>query len=297
MKTTEQFLNENGLNWNVTKERLVIPKFHQESSNERGVCLYETELTDYFGIVREDTGEVFTTVKEGYTPTQNSTIIDTMQSIAGNNDLIITKALAINGGRKILVQMQKPDNIVNIGGQETKQYVYAINSHDGTSALKFGFMNQVIFCQNQFAWMSNNGLKGYVHKQSIQDKVSNLPEILNFDGQEERIAQLQEMSMSSTYYGGIEMFIDYMTGIDSTLEGWTDSCSTRKLNIRNDLRLCIESELNRVGRNKWGLFNGVTKYTSHYKSIPNRLNGREESIYSGSGQKMNDKAFNWLSKN
>jgi hypothetical protein len=43
------------------------------------------------------------------------------------------------------------------------------------------------------------------------------------------------------------------------------------------------------------LFNGVTKYTSHSKSIPNREHGREESIYTGSGQKMNDNAFNWLS--
>jgi phage/plasmid-like protein (TIGR03299 family) len=288
MKSTEQILNENGLNWNVTKERLMYAGECTPSANNG------LHHTDYYGIVREDTGEVFTTVKEGYTPTQNSTIIDTMQSIAGNNDLIITKAVPINGGRKILVQMQKPDNTVDIGGQETKQYVYAINSHDGTSALKFGFMNQVVFCQNQFAWMSNNGLKGYVHKQSIQDKVDNLPEILNFDGQEERIAQLQEMSMNPTYHSEILRFIDYMTGIDSTLEGWPDNCSTRKLNIRDDLQLCVESELNRVGRNKWGLFNGVTKYTSHSKSIPNRENGREESVYTGSGQKMNDNAFKWL---
>ena len=63
------------------------------------------------------------------------------------------------------------------------------------------------------------------------------------------------------------------------------------------MNISISQELNRLGWNKWGLFNGVTKYTSHYKSIPNRLNGREESIYSGSGQKMNDKAFNWLLNN
>lgn len=288
MKTTEQILNENGLNWNVTKEKLMYA----------GACTPEANNglhhTDYYGIVREDTGEVFTTVKEGYTPTQNSKIIDTMQSIAGNNDLIITKALPINGGRKILVQMQKPDNTINIGGQETKQYVYAINSHDGTSALKFGFMNQVVYCSNQFAWMSNNGLKGYVHKQSIQDKVNNLPEILNFDGQEERIAQLHEMSFNPVNGEQAIQLIDYLTGMDSKQYGWADKYTTRKMNIRDDLSTSITRETNRLGMNKWGLFNGVTMYTSHYKSIPNRENGREESVYTGSGQKMCNDTFNWL---
>ena len=292
MKSTSEILEENGLNWNVTKEKLSYvgdcPAIYGQK------VLYET---DYYGIVREDTREVFTTVKEGYTPTQNSKIIDTMQSIAGNNDLIITKALPINGGRKILIQMQRPDNTIHIGGQETKQYVYAINSHDGTSALKFGFMNQVVFCQNQFAWMNANGLKGYVHKQSIQDKVNNLPEILSFDGQEERIAQLQEMSMRPVTHKEINGLLDYLTEMDSKIEGWVDQQTTRKLNIRDDLNLCLGKELNRVGYNRWGLFNGVTMYTSHSKSIPNREHGREESIYIGSGQKMNDNAFKWLLNN
>jgi phage/plasmid-like protein (TIGR03299 family) len=289
--STSEILQSCGLNWNVTKERLM---YAGECTPKANNGLHHT---DYYAIVREDTGQVFTTVKEGYTPTQNRTIIETMKGIAGKNNLLITKALPINGGRKIIVQMQRPDNHVVIGGQDTKQYVYAINSHDGTSALKFGFMNQVVFCQNQFAWMNTNGLKGYVHKQSIQDKVSNLPDILNFDGQEERIAQLQEMSFQPITKEQSQKLMDYLTGIDSTIPNWAGNISTRKNNIRGDLYTAITNEINRLGMNKWGLFNGVTKYTSHYKSIPNRLNGREESIYSGSGQKMNDKAFNWLLNN
>ena len=89
MKTTEQILNECNLNWNVVKKPLI---YSGECTPEANNGLHKT---DYYGIVREDTGEVFTTVKEGYTPTQNSTIIETMQNIAGNNDLIITKAMCM----------------------------------------------------------------------------------------------------------------------------------------------------------------------------------------------------------
>ena len=291
MKSTEEILVENGLNWDVIKK----PLFTYDLNENDG--FHEVNDTPYYGIVREDTGELFTTVKEGYTPTQNHVIIDTMRKIAGDNDLEIVKAIPINGGRKILVQMAKPNNIVTIGDQKTEQYIYAINSHDGTSALKFGFMNQVIFCANQFTWLNSNGLKGYVHKQSIQNKVNNLPEILNFDDQDSKVAKLHEMSFKRVNQEQLTQLIDYLTGMDSTQYGWADKYTTRKMNIRDHLNMCISRETSRLGQNKWGLFNGVTMFTTHYKSVPNRQNGREESIYTGTGQKMTDNAFKWINNN
>ena len=157
MLNTKQILEQNGLNWNVVKKPLM---YAGECTAEANNGLHETP---FYGIVREDTGEVFTTVSETYEPTQNYTIIETMQKIAGENDLEIVKAIPLHEGRKIVVQMKKPNNIINIGDQETEQYIYAINGHDGTTSLKFGFMNKVIFCQNQFAWLSGNAFSGYKH--------------------------------------------------------------------------------------------------------------------------------------
>ena len=87
MKSTEEILVENGLNWVVKKKPLLYSGMCTTEANNG---LHET---DYYGIVREDTGDVFATVKEGYTPTQNHVIIDTMRKIAGDNDLEIVKAL------------------------------------------------------------------------------------------------------------------------------------------------------------------------------------------------------------
>ena len=81
MLKTNQILEQNGLNWNVEK----LPLYYKNEHDGN-------EYTPYYGIVREDTGEVFTTVSEGYEPTQNHTIIETMQEIAGDNDLEIVKA-------------------------------------------------------------------------------------------------------------------------------------------------------------------------------------------------------------
>jgi len=109
MLNTEQILEQNGLNWNVVKKPLLYAGECTPSANNG------LHSTDYYGIVREDTGEVFATVKEAYTPTQNHTIIETMQEIAGQNDLEIVKAVPFNEGRKVMIQMKRPNNHVVIG--------------------------------------------------------------------------------------------------------------------------------------------------------------------------------------
>ena len=288
MRTTQEILKQNGLNWNVVKEPLMYAGECTLGANNG------LHHTPFYGIVREDTGEVFTTVSKAYEPTQNSTIIDTMQEIAGKNELEIIKAIPIHGGRKVVIQMKREvENKIMIGDEITEQFIYAINGHDGSSSLKFGFMNKVLFCENQFAWMSGNAFSGYVHKQSIQDKVKQLPSIINFTDQEERIADLQEFSTQNANTDLINDLVDYLTITDKLAE----EMHTRTKNIRNDLESCIVSEVNRIGSTKWGLFNGITRYTTHQKSSPKREYGKQESILIGSCGKMNEKAFNFLKEN
>ena len=286
MLNTEQILEQNGLNWNVVKKPLLYAGECTTGANNG------LHSTDYYGIVREDTGEVFATVKEAYTPTQNHTIIETMQEIAGQNDLEIVKAMPFNEGRKVMVQMKRPNNHVVIGGQDTEQYIYAINSHDGSSSLKFGFMNKVIFCQNQFGWLNSNAISGYRHTQSIQDKVKELPAIINFTSQEEKIANLQMFSDQSASPTLVNDLIDYLTNTDRMAT--EKDMSSRKQNMIYDIAHCIDSEMSRISHTKWGVFNGITKYTTHHKSAPLRKNGKQESIITGSAGKMNENAYKFL---
>ena len=284
---TEQILKQYNLDWNVVKKPLF---YDGQVGNTFGVMNVEQKSTPYYALVREDTGEVFNSVSKAYEPTQNYTIINTLQEIAGQNDLVIVKAMAINGGRKIIVQMRKPEgHKISIGDEQTEQYVYAVNGHDGSSSLKFGFINKVISCQNQFAWLSGNSFSGYRHTKSIQDKVKDLPKIINFTDQEDKIIDLQYMSKTTASASLINDLVDYLAKTDKELP-----ISSRKANIVRDLSACIYTETNRISNTLWGVLNGVILYTTHYKSTPNRDFGKEESIYTGSSSKMNNKAFDYL---
>ena len=282
MLSTNQILEQNGLNWNVVKKPLMYAGECVPGANNG------LHSTPYYAVVREDTNEVFTTVSEGYEPTQNHTIIETMQEIAGENNLEILKALPLHGGRKVVVQMKRPNNNIVIGNQETEQYIYAINGHDATTSLKFGFMNKVIFCQNQFAWLSGNAFSGYRHTKSIQDKVKELPKILNFTDEENKIADLQMFSNQSATPSLVNDLVDYLANTDKL------PISTRKAKMITELSRCIDNEMTRISHTKWGVFNGVTKYTTHMKSSPSREYAQQESILTGACGKMNEKAFNFL---
>ena len=122
--------------------------------------------------------------------------------------------------------------------------------------------------------------------------VEQLPKIINFTDQEERVADLQEFSQQSATPSLIYDLVHYLANTDKLEKD--KELSSRKHNIINDITTCVDAEMNRIAHTKWGVFNGVTKYTTHQKSSPNREYGKQESILTGSCGKMNEKAFNFL---
>ncbi len=286
MLNTETILQQNDLDWEVVKKPLM---YAGQCTPQANNGLHDTP---YYALVRSDNGEVLNSVSKSYTPTQNYTIIETMRNIAQDNQLEIVKALSLHGGRKIVVQMQRSNNITLIGGERTQEYIYAMNSHDGTCSLKFGFMNKVMFCQNQFAWMSSNAFASYRHTKSIQDKVGLLSGMINFTDHDSKIADLHDFATQNVTKQLIEDTVNYLINTDRL-----DKMSSRLKNQREKLEQCIQIEMYRIGHNKWGLFNGVTQFTTHHKSAPKRTYGQQESILVGACSKMNNKAFEYLKNN
>ena len=283
MLNTETILQQNGLDWEVVKKPLM---YAGQCTPEANNGLHDTP---YYALVRSDNGEVLNSVSKSYTPTQNYTIIETMRNIARDNELEIVAALSLHGGRKIVVQMQRYNNITLIGGERTQEYIYAMNSHDGSCSLKFGFMNKVMFCQNQFAWMSSNAFASYRHTKSIQDKVGVLSGLINFEDHDSKIADLHDFATQSVTKQLIEDTVNYLISTDRV-----DKISSRLKNQREQLQQCIQLEMYRVGHNRWGLFNGVTQFTTHHKSAPKRTFGQQESILIGACSKMNNRAFEYI---
>jgi hypothetical protein len=72
--------------------------------------------------------------------------------------------------------------------------------------------------------------------------------------------------------------------------------STKALNILDAMTTDIETEFNQVGLNAWALLGGITRYTTHTQSVPKRENARNESLMSGGGYKLNQKALEFCTE-
>jgi len=72
--------------------------------------------------------------------------------------------------------------------------------------------------------------------------------------------------------------------------------SARKFNIASDLLDSIRRETAYKGGSLWGLMSGVTHYTTHKASAPNRENGRIEAKMTGNAGSMDAQAFDILAK-
>jgi hypothetical protein len=69
--------------------------------------------------------------------------------------------------------------------------------------------------------------------------------------------------------------------------------STKTLNAMDSLYNNIAIEMNTKQDNIWGLFSGVTRWTSHEKSHPKRENGQLESLMVGTNYRVNIEAFKY----
>jgi hypothetical protein len=176
--------------------------------------------------------------------------------------------------------------------------VTGINGHDGTTALKWGAVNFTICCRNTFAFAQKELQQSAKHTQSIRDKVeASIRQITGIAEQEKSIFdQFIRLSEVPVTKENIARIVREVTDVDITLNSTQaqDKYSTYAINRSGELLDSISTEMRNKGETLWGLFSGVTHYTSHKLPTPKRDNARLESKYTGSALGIDNKAFSTI---
>jgi phage/plasmid-like protein (TIGR03299 family) len=271
-------LDRFGLRWSVSKQDLFLA---------------DGTPTSYKAIVRDDNKDVFTTCKDSYVPYQNSELAELLIRISDKTGYEIHSGGEFNGGGKIYLQLNTGNEIKGIGENRTtvKGYVTGINGHDGTTSLKWGAVNFTICCANTFAAARGKLQNTARHTQSIHDKVEmSIREIEGVSMQEKTIFdQFIKLSNIPVTKNNIVSVVKDITGID--VGAPVNKNNPRAVNRASDLMVSISREMAQKGDTLWGLFSGVTHYTSHVMYAPKRENGRTESKYVGGGADIDNKSF------
>lgn len=276
-----ELLDKFGLRWNVEKTPLLLPS---------------GEETGFYGIVREDTRKTFATCKDSYVPYQNSELAELLVRISEKTGYSIHSGGQFNGGGKVYLQLNTGNEIKDIGENRTKVQGFAtgINSHDGTTALKWGSVNFTICCRNTFASAQKTLQNSAKHTNSIHQRIEDsIRQITGIAKQEENIFNsFINFATIPAQKENIATIVRQVTGVDlNASQSEREKYSTYAVNRSGELLDSISQEMRSKGATLWGLFSGVTHYTSHKLPVPSRTNARIESKYTGSALTIDNDAY------
>lgn len=270
----QDLLNQTKLNWKVRTENL------QTSS---GII-----IPDKIGIIREDDSTVLGIHSSGYVPYQNEQMMELLYKVSNKTGLEIHSGGLFNGGGKVYVQLKSDD--LRLGTDRIEGYITGINSFDGSTSLSFGPSSKTISCQNTF-WGAYRDMKNKVrHTKSLEIRVEEIVQEINKVEQVERqmFDNIVRLSETRIGQGNIDSVIRKLFNIERNVDLQNEeSLSTVTRNKLSRFYVDLNGEVQEKGDNLWGLFSGVTKYTTHSMgkegNTENKIFGtygnREREIY------------------
>ena len=246
----QDVLNQTGLNWTVREESL---------TTESGIIIPQQKA-----IVRDDTNTVLAVHGEGYYPYQNHQLIELLDKVSQQVGLPIHKGGMFGDGKKVFIQLKSND--LKLGTDRVEGFITGVNSFDGSTSLAFGPSNITISCQNTFFAAFRNMDTKVRHTKNMVMRIDEICRGL------ERVVEEEAVMFED---------IKRMADVKMTKEN-QDWVSRLLFNIEREVNLNDEKALSTVTRNKlsrfeidlngelkekgdslWGLFSGVTKYTTH----------------------------------
>ena len=270
----KSILEQANLNWSVKAERLVTAESNIETKN--------------IAIVREDNNAILGVHGDGYHPLQNLEMMEILDRISGKMGLPLHKGGFFGQGEKVYIQLKTQD--LNVGTDKVKGYLTCVNSFDGSTSLAFGHSNLTISCQNTFFANYREMANKVRHTQRMHERIDiicmQIEDVLRAEQKIfQSITRMTEVQIDQKVR---DMVLERILNLDKE-ERLADlsTLSTRKKNILSDLEVNIAGEIQDKGGNLWGLFSGITKYTTHSlkgDSNENKLFGvygkREREVFS-----------------
>ena len=247
---TQQVLNKVGLNWTVREESI---------TTESGIIVPKSKA-----IIREDTNTVLSVHGDGYFPYQNHQMVDLLDKVSQQVGLPIHKGGYFGGGEKVYLQLKSND--LKLGNDRVEGFITGVNSFDGSTSLAFGPSNITISCQNSFFAAFRNLNAKIRHTKNMEMRIDDICRGLEGVLVEEKemfedIKKLSETKMTKKQEDWVtRTLFNIMKDVDLNSD---KDVSTVTRNRLSRFYVDLNGEIKEKGDNLWGLFSGVTKYTTH----------------------------------
>lgn len=261
-----ELLDKTGLNWNVRTENVVT---------ESGI-----PIPNQKAIIRDDTNVPLSIRSDEYFPFQNYELIELLDKVSTRSGLEICKGGSFKDGARVFIQL-KSDNLT-LGTDRVEGYLTGINSFDGSTSLAFGPCNITISCQNKFFAAFRELDTKVRHTKNMTIRIDEICKRLDKALEEEKYIFDNIVRFSETRFDNV--IKDRVTRSLFNLKREVDlnddeQVSTVTRNKLSRFYIDLNGELQDKGDNLWGLFSGVTKYTTHSLSKDDKSDEKMFNVY------------------
>jgi hypothetical protein len=259
-------LDQTNLNWLVNEEKLLT---------ENGLA-----IDGYKALVRNDNQSVLSIMSDSYYPFQNYELVELLDKVSNQTGLEVVRGGSFKDGRRVWVQLKSGD--LRLGNDKIEGYLTGINSFDGSTSLAFGPSNVTISCMNTFFSAFKSLETKIRHTKNMTIKVDEFCRSIEGLLEEEQVLfeNIKKLSNESFTDKIKDSVIRNLFNIKPEVDINDDEQTTT--NLKNKLSkfyVDLDGEINQKGNNMWGLFSGVTKYTTHSLSKNDNTEAKMFDVY------------------
>jgi hypothetical protein len=265
------------LNWDIRMEPLMINN---------------TIDIGKMAIVRNDNNKLLSIVGDQYEPVSNAKLMHFTDALTKTGEFELMGFDELNQGKIVLAFLKNKQTNLKINGFLNEEYLFIGNSFDGTKRFHIGTASSLVRCENQFSTTLKVFSKKHNSLLNINDEI--VSDILSIYNEKKQIfyKTFEEMELVRVDERIVDQLIKevhVMLSYDSKAiqpKDWTTSPSM--ITLHN----AIKREMKDLGNNAFGLFNGVTWYTTHDM----RNSEARQSMINGTANRINKKAYSFCSK-
>ena len=261
------------LNWEIELKPVIVPGVEQNTKQ---------------ALVRSDNKKLLGIRSNNYHPVFNSDMELMKNRILEKGQFDFKGYEEFQDGKRILAFFENKKEF-KLCGDRIKDYLIVGNSNDATSKLFIGTSNYMFRCENQFSEKIRS-IEWRHDKPFDIDRIQ-IDEILCSyrQGRKELYGRMERLKSIEADMELVKRLAMKLMGTekntDKMLEVPTLKNNKQTIQILN----CIEQEILELGPTLWGVFNGVTRYTSHH------LKGNQGfGVVNGLGERMNRQAMEML---
>lgn len=282
--------NKNAFSWDI---------------DQKGILdMHGKEIKGYKHITRNDNGSSIAVMKDSFHPMTTEQFSETAYAVAKTIGGTINvfkdwdttdREKNIGEARPVITAEMKISEPLQIAGSKIEGNLIIGVGFDGQRSFFIGHTNEYLRCTNQFSsivedFTSRLTKNNMVRVEEIIKKITLYREYeqkLYKNFQEFQKIKIDERLVQECVARVVKLTTEERA---MTPKEFEENVSTQKKNKIDEVLLSIRSEMSELGNNAWGLFNGVTHYTSHV--MKNRGNSSEYLTMFGAKKEANHAAYN-----